>query len=134
MIVACHLKEDISSLDESKCLLADPRGNMFLVCSNEERNHLGCYLHYNRNESVWICSGSANGEGGFGKRLKTHLERASSYRNDDDSRFYHSFHQNQVHVQILTRRKDTSITLLRTWGLAILWIVRQDAFLSQVGC
>jgi hypothetical protein len=31
------------------------------------------------------------GEGGFGKRLKTHLERASSDRNDDDSHFYHYF-------------------------------------------
>ena len=62
-----------------------------MVCSNEELNQLGCYLHYNYNESVWICSGSAIGEGGFGKLLKTHLERASSDRNDDDSRFYHSF-------------------------------------------
>ena len=87
MIVACHLKEDISCLDESKCLLADPSGNKFLVCSNEELNQLGSYLHYNRNESVWICSGSATGEGGFGKHLKMHLERAPSDRNDDDSRF-----------------------------------------------
>jgi hypothetical protein len=61
-----------------------------VVCSNEELNQLGSYLHYNRNESVWICSGSATGEGGFGKRLKKHLERASSDRNDDDSHFYHS--------------------------------------------
>jgi hypothetical protein len=48
-------------------------------------------VHYNCNEDVWICSGSATGEGGFGKPLKTHQERASSDRNDDDSRFYHSF-------------------------------------------
>ena len=91
MIVACHLKEDISCIDESKCLLANPSGNKFLVCSNEELQQLGCYLHYNRNEGIWIHSGSSTGEGGFGKRLKTHLERASSDRNDDDSRFYHSF-------------------------------------------
>jgi hypothetical protein len=89
MIVACYLKEDISCLDKSKCLLEDPSGNKFLVCSNEALNQLGCYLHYNRNESVWVPSGSATGEGGFGKRLKTHLERALSDRNDDDSRFYH---------------------------------------------
>ncbi len=38
------------------------------------------------------------------------------------------------HLQILTQRKDTSSTLLRTLGLAILWIVHRDAFLSQVGC
>ena len=79
------------SLDESKCLLADPSGNQFLVCSNEELNQLDCYLRYNRNESIWIRSGSATGEDGFGKRLKTHIESASSDRNDDDSRFYHSF-------------------------------------------
>ena len=29
-------RKDISCLDESKCLLADPSGNKFLVCSNEE--------------------------------------------------------------------------------------------------
>ena len=90
LVVACHLKEDISCLDESKCLLADPSGNKFLVCSNEELNQLGCYLYYNCNGGVWIHRGSATGEGGFGKRLKTHIERASSDRNDDDSRFYHS--------------------------------------------
>ena len=58
---------------------------------NEELSHLGCYLHYNQNEDIWIQSGSATGEGGFGKRLKTHLERALSDRNDDDSRVYHFF-------------------------------------------
>jgi hypothetical protein len=66
-------------------------GNNFLVCSNKELNQLGCYLHYNCNEGVWIRSGSATGECGFSKRLKTHLERALSDRKDDDSRFYHSF-------------------------------------------
>ena len=30
MIVACHLKEDISCIDESKCLLANLSGNKFL--------------------------------------------------------------------------------------------------------
>jgi hypothetical protein len=91
MIVASHLKEDISCLYKSKCLLANPCGNNFLVCSNKELNQLGCYLHYNCNKGVWIHSRSATGEGGFGKHLKTHLERASSDRNDDDSHFYHSF-------------------------------------------
>jgi hypothetical protein len=91
MIVASHLKEDISCLDESKCLLANPCGNNFLVCLNEELNQLGCYPHYNCNEGVWIRSGSATGEGGFRKCLKPHLERALSDRNNDDSHFYHSF-------------------------------------------
>ncbi len=31
-------------------------------------------------------------------------------------------------------RECVLITLLRTLGLDILWIVHQDAFLSQVGC
>jgi hypothetical protein len=35
MIVASHLKEDILCLDESKCLLANPISNKFLVCSNK---------------------------------------------------------------------------------------------------
>ncbi len=94
MIVACHLKEDISCIDESKCLLVNLSGNKFLVCLNEELQQLGCYLHYDRNEGVWIRSRSATGEGGLGKCLKTHLERTSSDRNDDDSCFYPPFHQN----------------------------------------
>ncbi len=133
MIVACHLKEDISSLDESKCLLANPSENKFLVCSNKELNQLGCYPHYNCNEGVWIRSESATGEGGFGKRLKTPLERASSDRNDDNSLSITHFHQNRVYMQILTQGKDTLSTLLCRLGLVILPIVRQDAFLSQVG-
>ncbi len=52
MIVACHLKEDISCIDESKCLLANLSGNKFLVCSNEELQQLGCYLHYDYNEGI----------------------------------------------------------------------------------
>jgi hypothetical protein len=92
MNVSSHLKEDISRLDESKCLLTNPPcGNNFLVCSNKELNELGCYLHYNCNEGVWICSRCATGKGGFGKCLKTHLERVLFDRNDDDSCFYHSF-------------------------------------------
>ena len=91
MIIASHVKEDISCLDESKCLLANPGNNRFLVCSNEELSHLGCYLHYNQKEYIWFISGCSTGEGGFGNCLKTHLERASSDRNNDDSHFYHSF-------------------------------------------
>ena len=91
MIIASHVKEDISCLDESKCLLANPGNNRFLVCSNEELSHLGCYLHYNQKEYIWFISGCSTGEGGFGNCLKTHLERALSDRNNDDSHFYHSF-------------------------------------------
>jgi hypothetical protein len=91
MIVALHVKEDISCLDESKCLLANPGNNRFLVCSNKVLSHLGCYLHYKQNEDIWIRSGSATGEGGFGKHLKTHQKRALSDRNDYDSHFYHYF-------------------------------------------
>jgi len=99
MIVACHLKEDISCIDKSKCLLANPSGNKFLVCSNEELQKQHRLI----------------------EMMMTHISITP-------------FHQNRVHVQILTRRKDTLKTLLCTLGLAILWIVHRDAFLSQVGC
>ncbi len=91
MIVVCHHKEDISFLDESKCLLANLSGNKFLVCLNEELSYLGCYLHPNSNEHVWVQTGRATGKGGLGKHLQTHLERASSDRNDDNSHVKHSF-------------------------------------------
>ncbi len=41
MIVASHLKDDISCLDESKCLLSNPCGNNFLVCFKKELDQLG---------------------------------------------------------------------------------------------
>ncbi len=91
MIVASHVEEDISCLDESKYLLANPGNNKFLVCLNKELSHLGCYLHYNQNKVIWIQSGSATGKDGFCKHLKTHQERALSDRNNDDSHFYHYF-------------------------------------------
>ncbi len=91
MIVASHLKEDISYLDESKCLLVNPNSNKFLVCSNEELFYHGCYLFHNRDEDAWIRSGSATGEGGIGKHLCTHMEGAKCDRNNDDSLFYHPF-------------------------------------------
>jgi hypothetical protein len=34
-------KEDISCLDESKCLLLNPSGKKFLVCLREELSYLG---------------------------------------------------------------------------------------------
>jgi hypothetical protein len=52
MIVVSHLKEDILCLDESKCLLANPISNKFLVCSNEELSYHGCYLFHNRNKML----------------------------------------------------------------------------------
>jgi hypothetical protein len=91
MIVASHLKEDISCLDESKCLLANPISNKFLVCSNKELSYHGCYLFHNRNKDAWIRSGSATGKGSIGKRLFTHMEQPKCDRNDGDSWFYHFF-------------------------------------------
>lgn len=91
MIVACHVKEDISCLDDSKCLLSKPDGDHFLLCHNDELNLQGCYLHFDTNNDSWIRSGSAAGKGGFGKRLDTHRSKAESNRNDDNSRFYHCY-------------------------------------------
>jgi hypothetical protein len=51
LIIASHVKEDISCLDESKCLFANPGNNRFLVYLNKELSHLGCYLHYNQNKT-----------------------------------------------------------------------------------
>jgi hypothetical protein len=69
MIVASQLK-DITHLDNSKCLLASPTACQFLLCSNELSSRNGCYLHYDRNDGIWIRSGSATGVGGIAGRLK----------------------------------------------------------------
>jgi hypothetical protein len=52
MIVALHVKEDISCLNESKCLLVNPGSNRLLVCLNKELSHRECYLHYIQNEDI----------------------------------------------------------------------------------
>lgn len=90
MVWANHLKKDISCLSQTKCLLAKA-GDNFLCCTNIDATHLGCYLHYNTNEEMWVRSGSATGEGGFAKRLMQHEKRAKDHRNDDESRFYDLF-------------------------------------------
>ena len=56
------------------------------------RSHtLWLLFFFNKNEDVWIRSGKATGDGGIGKRLRTHKQRAKSDRNDDGSRFYHCY-------------------------------------------
>jgi len=92
MIVASQLKNDITHIDNSRCLVASPTACQFLLCSNSELySRHGCYLHYDRNDGIWIRSGSATGVGGIGGRLKEHLRRAQSSTNPDDSRFYASY-------------------------------------------
>jgi len=87
-VIVQHLKNDISCLDESECLLANPGDNQYLLCANVELTLFGCYLTHCTNKEVFIRSGSAMGDGGFGGRLKQHFNRAKSDRNIDNSRFY----------------------------------------------
>ena len=134
MIVALHVKEEISCLDESKCLQTNTSNNRFLVCLNKELSHLGWYLHYNQNKDIWNQSGIATGEGGFRKRLKTHLERAWSDRNNDDSYFYHFYPLKSSERANYFLKEGYFGTWLCTLGKAFRWNVLWDAFLSQVGC
>jgi len=91
MVYFNHVMMDIRCLDDSDCLLANPNNDCFVVVSAQTSPLFGCYLHFDNNRGVWIRSGSATGEGGFGKRLGTHEKRAKADRNDDDSRFYRLF-------------------------------------------
>ena len=89
MLSLGRLKGDVSCLDKSKCILSSPGDNYLPVGS--DTNDLGCYLHWNKNDEVFARSGSAVGEGGIAKRNKTHLTKAKSDRNDDESLFYHLY-------------------------------------------
>jgi len=91
MVYFNHIVMDIRCLDGSDCLLANPNNDCFVVVSAQTSPLFGCYLHFDGNRGVWIRSGSATGEGGFGKRLGTHEKRAKADRNDDDSQFYRLF-------------------------------------------
>jgi len=88
MVYVDHLLRDIQCAGELDCLLSNPSGNKFLVVSDQTRSFFGCYLHFDANKGVWIRSGSAVGEGGFGKRFRTHESRAKQDTCDDDSQFY----------------------------------------------
>lgn len=91
MVIFDHVVPDVTCLDESSCLLKQPSCNNFLTCSNEESTQVGCYLHFNRNLSVWVRSGSAAGVGGFGQRLSQHKKRAEADTNPDNSQFYDNY-------------------------------------------
>ena len=66
----------------------DQRNHGFVQLLDQTSPLFGCYLHFDTNIGTWIRSGSATGEGGFGKQLGTHEKKANAERNDEDSRFY----------------------------------------------
>ena len=94
-----HVKKNIRCLDESECLLAMPveicrssgqqARQPFAVMSEQTNIHFGCYLHHDVNKGAWVRSGSATGDGGFGKRLATHARMARADTNANNSLFYH---------------------------------------------
>ena len=88
MVYFDHLKIDISCLDESRCLLAKPSQNVFLLVSNIEGTNFGCYLFFDTNGEVFIRSGSAAGDKGMVGRVEEHKKRAEMEQVDDGSRLY----------------------------------------------
>ena len=92
MVLFDHLKKRIQGQDASKCLLRNPEhGNKFLEAANGIQRHFGCYLHHDPLIEATIRSGSSAGEGGFEKRLDTHLKKAKSERIEDGSRLYGTY-------------------------------------------
>jgi len=94
MILFKHTKMDISVFGESKCLLAKPTGNSYLLCSNEEGGLVGAYLSYDANEEEWVRAGKAtaagkgNKCGGMKGRWHDHEKRHKAHDNVDDSQYY----------------------------------------------
>ncbi len=80
-VVACMILfgltiKDTGRLDEMACLLSMNQNN-FLLCSNIEATHLGCYLYWDTNNCAWICSGKVTGRG-FGVRHNKYALRAKA--------------------------------------------------------
>ncbi|KAL7550652.1 hypothetical protein ACHAWF_013865 [Thalassiosira exigua] len=85
-----HVKKNINikCLGDTDCLLAKPEDNRYLVVSDQTHPLFGAYLHHDTNRDVFVRSGSAMGQGGFGRRLNEHERRAKCHRNDDNSHLY----------------------------------------------
>ena len=90
MVMFGQLKNNISHLNESKCLLAKPDGNYYLM-SNAQADLWGCYLFWDDVECKWIRSGKATGEGGIRKRNTQHKKRAEADENPDKMALYYLY-------------------------------------------
>ncbi len=60
MVLADHVKTDLSCLDDTKSLLANKYNNKFILCASFP-NHEGTYLYYDNNLDEFICSGKVFG-------------------------------------------------------------------------
>ena len=61
MVLQSHLKDDLSSLDDSDCLLSINAAN-FIKCS-EHPDREGAYLYFDLNRGVFVRSGKVVGRG-----------------------------------------------------------------------
>jgi hypothetical protein len=61
MVLFGHVKDDISCIDDTGCLLTNPTtSSNYLLCTNDEATLQGCYLYYDKNDGVWRRSGKIN--------------------------------------------------------------------------
>ena len=90
MVMFGHVKDNISRLNESKCLLVKLSNNFFLM-TNAEADLWGCYLLWDTVKYKWIRSGKATGDSGIKRCNKEHKRRAESDENDDNTELYNLY-------------------------------------------
>ena len=88
MVVLNHVKFDLTCLGGNDCLLSIQ--NNFRFASNSEGDLEGCYLYFDRNQSVWVRSGKVTGRS-FTTR---HDEHKKASKNEHESQFYAWFPSN----------------------------------------
>jgi hypothetical protein len=110
MILAQHVKDDLTRLDESKSLLT-PKLDKFVQLQACNINKHGTYLYHDDNHFEFIRSGKVSTKG-FGMRHEEHRKKAAD-ESATENTFYMSYPtKNNVRAKShLTRGEFESLTL-----------------------
>ena len=85
-----YVKKDLTCLNNSKTLLMT--SDNFILVSEDNKYHQGCYLYYDKNDRTWIHSGKVTGKNkkrSFKVRYKEHFKKSIIHHiSSNTSRFY----------------------------------------------
>jgi hypothetical protein len=96
MVLAQHVKDDLTRLDESKSLLT-PNRDKFVKVQPCNTNNKGTYLYHDDTNCEFIRSGKVSAKG-FGMRHEEHRKKAAD-ESATENRFYLSYTQQRTMLE-----------------------------------